>query len=179
MNNISTTVLVEIISCILDFETPAVSMEEVKDMAELIPGLSEDINFLTESFKNAGIELIVPEKAPVVIEAPKPEAAVSEVKKEEAPVPEEHKKSRGNRPAKYISIRGLIEDVGHFIKKTQSKSGKDWLPVVELAEKFAKEKALGINQRASIRDALRQQRYSKQTANLWLYDKASDMVSVV
>lgn len=178
--NISTSILVEIISCVLDFETPEVSMEEVKDMAELIPGLSEDIDFLTESFKNAGIELIVPEKVPTVIEALKSESAMSEVKKEEAPVPEERKKTpRGNRPAKYISIRGLIEDIAPFIKKTQAKSGKDWLPVVELAEKFAKEKALGINQRASIRDALRQQRYSKQTMNLWLYDKEEDMVSVV
>lgn len=178
--NISTNVLVEIIACVLDFETPAVSMEEVKDMAELIPGLSEDIDFLTGSFKNAGITSIptapaVPAEITEVVTTP----TVTEPENKTAKQPEAkpEKKKKGHQ--KHISIKGLISDLAAFIKKEQAATETGWMPVLAVAEKFAKEKALGKNQKASVRAMLRQMTYADKTEKLWLYDAKTDEVSVV
>lgn len=181
--NISTSILVEIISCVLDFETPAVSMEEVKDMAELIPGLSEDIDFLTESFNSAGITTSIPTPAPAVSIPDVTEVVTSptvtepeEAKQTEAK-PDKKKKGKGHQ--KHISIKGLINDLASFIKKEQASAETGWIPVLTVAEKFAKEKALGKNQKASVRFMLRQMTYADKTEKLWLYDAKTDEVSVV
>lgn len=176
--NISTNVLVEIIACVLDFETPAVSMAEVKDMAELIPGLSEDVDFLQASFKAAGITSIpttptVPAEITEVATTP----AVTEPEEAKQTEAKPDKKKKGHQ--KHIRIKGLINDLRTFIKKEQAATETGWIPVLTVAEKFSKEKALGKNQKASVRCMLRQLTYADKTEKLWLYDAKTDEVSVV
>lgn len=178
--NTNTNILVELIGCVLDFETPEVSMEEVKDMAELIPGLSEDIDFLQSSFKAAGITSM-PAPAPTVsipdvteVVTPPTVTEPEEAKQTEA---KPDKKKKGHQ--KHISIKGLINDLAAFIKKEQASAETGWIPVLTVAEKFAKEKALGKNQKASVRFMLRQLTYADKTEKLWLYDTKTDEVSVV
>lgn len=178
----NTNILVELISCVLDFETPAVSMEEVKDMAELIPGLSEDIEFLQSSFKAAGITSMpvstpavsIPDVTEVVTS---PTVMEPEEAKQTETKPDKKKKGKGHQ--KHISIKGLINDLASFIKKEQAAAETGWVPVLTVAEKFAKEKALGKNQKASVRFMLRQMTYADKTEKLWLYDAKTDEVSVV
>lgn len=174
----NTNILVELIGCVLDFETPGVSMDEVKDMAELIPGLSEDIDFLQSSFKAAGITSIPAPTStvsiPDVIEVVATPAVTEPAKQTET---KSDKKKKG--PQRHISIKGLINDLHTFIKKEQAAAETGWVPVLTVAEKFAKEKALAKNQKASVRFMLRQMTYANKTEKLWLYDAKTDEVSVV